>query len=282
MKQRLEITTQGTAPNGEPIQMFRIPNNTNDYIEISSLGCVIQSIYIHDRNGDMQNMLPKGQCARICLSSGPRTISLDQKLWTLKDIGENFVLLSCTVSPSESGYGCEITVGIKLMWVNLNRLVLDIYAAAENTVPLNFQCNFPFELLDSDSASYQLRTFCPLMPLSDGSLSAVSETIYGDLAFQPFRQAVTFVSTGDDVKPMAELACPEAAITLSAYSNMSSVQAVPVEGKNAVELNFTMQADTVLHAGDSLAARVIYGFDRLYTPEELLHPAPSPFGMFCL
>ena len=75
---------------------------------------------------------------------------------------KSYVFLACQVSAEESKAGSALAVGARVMWVNLNRIVIDIFITPEHDASVNFTCNFPFQLSEAaPAASYSLRTFCP-------------------------------------------------------------------------------------------------------------------------
>ena len=194
---------------------------------------------------------------------------------------KSYVFLACQVSAEESKAGSALAVGARVMWVNLNRIVIDIFITPEHDASVNFTCNFPFQLSEAaPAASYSLRTFCPEQLLG-GEKLPVSQTAYADLAFVPVTDAPqTFVSGAEDVKPMAELANSTAGLTISAYSSMDTIQCASCPAVQGVCRNQTMGTGVSLKADETLTGRVIYGFDRLYTQEEMENPAPTPFGAF--
>ena len=42
---------------GTEVSLFRIPNSTNDYIEVSDYGCTIKGIHVHGKDGKLHNVL---------------------------------------------------------------------------------------------------------------------------------------------------------------------------------------------------------------------------------
>jgi hypothetical protein len=294
MEQKIETAMFGTTNNQETVRLFHIPNNTNDYIEVSSYGCTIKNICVHNRKGALQNLLRGfdtleeyeksdagiGAIMEICTPAG-KILSLTHKIWDVVDIGSNFVFLSCKATAEECG--CGLALGARIMWVNLNRLVIDLYFTSEKDLSLHCACNLPFQLTEDHALEhYVVRTFCPQKLHPDGSREPVSGTAYGDLAFQPLgKKPEVFVYDDENMKPMAELANTEAGMTISAYGTMSSIEVIPDAALSCVRLNQTLMENVSLKAGESFTSRVIYGFDRLYTKEEMENPEPSPFSAFC-
>jgi len=296
MEQKIETAAFGTTKNQETVRLFHIPNNTNDYIEVSSYGCTIKSICVHNRKGVLQNLLRGfdtlaeyetsdagiGAVLGSCTPTG-QVSPLIHKVWDVADVGSNFIFLSCRVTAEECGCGCGLAMGARIMWVNLNRLVIDLYLTPEKDLSLHCACKLPFALTEDHTLEhYVVRTFCPRKLSPDGRSESVSGTAYGDLAFQPLgKEPEVFVYDDENMKPMAELANTEAGMTISAYGTMPSIEVIPDAALGCVSLNQALMENVSLKAGESFTSRVIYGFDRLYTKEEMENPEPSPFGAFC-
>ena len=293
MEQSIKAIPFGVTADGQAVQLFRIPNSTNDYIEVSTYGCTLKSVFIHNRRGALQNLLVgfetlaeyEQASAPVCaiaagFGDGSYQRLLARKVWKVEEIGDNYVLLSCATSEKESG--CAMTVGARIMWVNLNRLVVDLYVTPEKQAAVNFTCQFPFRMLEGGGMDgYVVRTFCPTA-LVEGETSPIGDTPYADMAFQSVDgSSVTFISGDDEVKPMAELANVQAGLAVSVYGNLSSVCVEPQPQMGAVLINQTMMREVALDGGETLAGRVIYGFDKLLTKEELENPEPCCSGAFC-
>lgn len=292
MEHKIESTIIGTTRDGKNVRLFRIPNNTNDYIEVSAYGCTIQGIYIHNK-GVLQNML----CGFNALEeyeqsqngtgsvfarffSGAAMSFLTHKVWDVAELGDNYVFLFCKATAEECGLGCGLALGARIMWVNLNRLVIDLFMTPEKDISVRCACGLPFRLND-DLAGYSVRTFCPLRLETDGTPKPVSETPYGGLAFQQLGSNVeSFIHDDPNIKPMAELANTAAGMTISAYGTMNSIQIIPDLKQKCVILNQSMMENITLTGEASFSYQVIYGFDPLYTPEEIENPERSPFGAF--
>ena len=143
MNQTITQTVLETTENRERAVLYRIPNNTNDYIELTNYGCALKSICIHDRQGRLRNILlggrqpeedryPTGGQGLIRDHLSPALSScLSHKLWQTQEVGENYVFLSCQVSEGESGLPTALTFGTRIMWVNRNRLIIDLFASPE-------------------------------------------------------------------------------------------------------------------------------------------------------
>ena len=286
-----EITQRvfGKTETGETALLYRFPNNTNDYIEITNYGCTMKSICIHDGQGSLRNVLSGGENLETCQQSAEGlgmirdhlspalSQCLSHKLWQTQEIGQNHIFLTCRLSEAESGLHTALTVGARIMWVNLNRIVIDLFSAPERGALIAPECNLVFHLTDTDD--YALRSFCPQI-LSGGQTLPVEKTVYAEMAFVPLAEsAPTLLSSPEEVKPIAELASGAAGLTISAYGNMDSlsVQKLP---ESSAALTQAMLYGISLKSGESFAGRLIYGFDRLYSPDEINSPKPSPFDIF--
>ncbi|WP_312280222.1 hypothetical protein [Oscillibacter sp.] len=293
MEQSIKEIPFGVTVDGQAVRLFRIPNSTNDYVEVSTYGCSLKSVFIHNRRGALQNMLagfetlaeyeqaPTPICGIAAgAAAGDYARLLAHKVWKVEETGDNYVLMSCATSAEESG--CAMTVGVRIMWVNLNRLVVDLYVTPEQQAAVNFACQLPFRMLESGGLDgYVTRTFCATT-LVEGEVCPISDTSYADMAFQPVEgSSVTFISGDDEVKPMAELANVQAGLTVSVYGNLSSLRVEPQPQLGSVLVSQSMMREVTLGGGETLSGRVIYGFDKLLTKEELENPESSCFGGFC-
>lgn len=283
MKQNIDIIPFGTTRNGEPVSLFRIPNSTNDYIELSTYGCALKSVCIHTSDGSMRNILAEPSALaedeaspafRGVLSLGDPEFScaLSHTVWDVTETGENHVFLTCRIC---AGTG-EIAVGARVMWVNLNRLVMDFFVTPEHDTALNISGELALHA--GSAGNYALRTFCPRY-CAGGEWQAVAESPYRDMGFQPLTGPVSFsVPESGDVSPMAELTDMGIQTAISIYGNLPLLSAAPLE--NRVQILQTLVEPVTLQSGQTCSSRIIFGFDRLFTAEELTDPAPSPFSAF--
>lgn len=289
MEQKITQTVLGKMKNGETAILFRIPNNTNDYIEVTNYGCIIKSICIHDRQGALRNILHSFETLEECQQaqsglgmvidnfSPTLTACLAHTAWNIKEIGENYVFFTCQVSETQSGLHTALIFGAKIMWVNLNRIVIDLFVAPERKALVSPSCHLAFHLTDEEP--YMLRTFCPQF-IADGQMVPTEETAYTNMTFLPLSEGTsTFFSPLEETKPMAELTSSAAGLTVSAYSDMDSLSVKPLPGNDASFSQFMLNG-VHLKSGESFSARVIYGFDRLYTPDETEKSDFSPFSVF--
>jgi len=287
MEQLVTRTLFGTTASGEEVTLFRIPNNTNDYIEISNYGCTICKICVHNPAGKMQNILcgyetlAEYEASELSLGAVLCNAKTAHKVWDIQEVGNNYVFFSCAVPAEETEVGCALAIGARIMWVNLNRIVIDLFVTPEDSADVNLAYNLPFRLKESgDLTGYLLRTFCREV-LVNGQHTPVTNTPYADIVFWPQgTEPRTFLDMSEDSKPMAELANPEAGMTISAYSNLNSLTCDVQEGVKGIRLNQTMETPVHLEAGQTLTGRIIYGFDRFYTEEEVISPEPNPFSAF--
>lgn len=291
MEQKVISTHFGTV-DGAEISLFRIPNSTNDYIELSNYGCTIKSIHVHGKNSQMQNVLcgyetlEGYQSGQLALGAVIGTLNgyplpTAHKVWNVEEVGDNYLFLSCKLSAEETPAGIACAIGARIMWVNLNRIVIDLFATPEKDAVVTLVSNLVLRLQDDPAfEGYTLRTFCPELLSGDQRLP-VAQSDYAEMAFAPLTGGVqTFISASEDMKPMAELAHTPAALTVSAYSNMNAIQVEPQPLVNGVRVQPIMLDGTALQAGQSFAGRIICGFDRLYSKEDLENPVPSPFSAF--
>ena len=286
MEEHITVSTFEGA--GDNAKLFRIPNNTDDYIEITNYGCRMKSIHIHDRQGGLRNVLCGGTetdpAAWIPLAGSTGCPGLEaflaRQVWDIGEVGANHVFFSCTAPAGETGLPCEVKAGAKITWVNLNRLIVDFYLTPEREQTLDLTTGLLFRLAE-DGAAYVARTFCPMVDVN-GMFVPAAETPYREISFCPVgADEQRFLDPQEDIKPMMELANTAAGLAISAYGTPSVVSCLPQGAPAGVRLRFTA-APEQLRAGETLTERVIYGFDPLPSeaPGEPEEDIPSPFAAF--
>ena len=57
MEQKIAKVQQGESKSGKTVWSFRIPNSTNDYIELSTYGCSLQGLHVHDGDGTLRGLV---------------------------------------------------------------------------------------------------------------------------------------------------------------------------------------------------------------------------------
>lgn len=81
--------------------------------------------------------------------------------------------------------------------------------------------------------------------------------------------------------PFGVTAEGQAGLTVSTYGNLSPLRVEPQPQLGYVLAIQSMMREATLGGGETLSGRVIYGFDKLLTKEELENPESSCFGAFC-
>ncbi|MFR9223979.1 MAG: hypothetical protein ACLVKN_20015 [Flavonifractor plautii] len=180
---------------GTEVSLFRIPNSTNDYIEVSDYGCTIKGIHVHGKDGKLHNVLcgyetlEEYQVGGLELGAVTGTLNgqplpTAHRLWNVEEIGENHLFLSCRLSAEDTPAGIACALGARIMWVNLNRIVIDLFATRKDAclaLTSIWSCGSgPPEL------GYTLRTFCPEV-LLDGQRRPVSQSDYAEMTFVPWQ-----------------------------------------------------------------------------------------------
>ena len=275
MEQCVVKRLQGRDKSGAEVWSFRIPNSTNDFIELSTYGCSLLGLYVHDRDGRLQNLVRgigelaeyegAGRSCASLLGGSPLAECLARKNWTVAEEGDNFVFLTAACTPEESGLDGGVKVGARVMWVNLNRLVVDLYLTPERG--LDFRWGGQLTLREG---AYQIRSFCPQVAPDGGDPVPVEETQYAEQQFAPLCGAV-FCRPDEEIKPLAEVAEPATGMHLSVYGTSTCLRAA--EGK------VLQWCQGRLEAGESLASRLIYGVDYL-SPQPETEGEPNPFAAF--
>ena len=111
---------------GTEVSLFRIPNSTNDYIEVSDYGCTIKGIHVHGKDGKLHNVLcgyetlEEYQVGGLELGAVTGTLNgqplpTAHRLWNVEEIGENHLFLSCRLSAEDTPAGIACALGARIM-----------------------------------------------------------------------------------------------------------------------------------------------------------------------
>ena len=83
--------------------------------------------------------------------------------------GENHVLFAQELNGADSPFGVSVKIGLRITWVNLNRLIIDIFATPAEAAAINIEGNIS---IDSSGKAFGICTFCPsfygFLPKRDG------------------------------------------------------------------------------------------------------------------
>lgn len=257
--------------NNNPVCRFVIPNQTGDYVELTNQGCKISGIHVHKLDGIMENIA----AAADTLWGDDFMKALSDKVWMIADEGENSIFLSCECLSEENPYNVDLKLGAKVTWVNLNRLIIDYFITPKGKVSVDFSTNLAVNNKERD---FCLRSFCPVVNRASGEVCSVQDTEYKDMVFVPVNCSDQFVSPSEDIKPMVELSDKNSKLRISAYSTLPAAQ---MKSQDIDTLSIVCrEAEAVeLNAGETLANRVIFGFDYI---EDVVSDdsEPNPFACF--
>lgn len=259
---------------GKEIYVFKIPNSTNDCLEVSNEGCQIKSILIHDKKRKLYELICGQGKKSIFSSLGKLGSNLSKKIWDISEEGDNYVFFSCECEAEETDCDCRLKIGVRIMWVNLNRLVLDIYLTPEREM----SCRWGSALRlnpDEEKKEWKVRSFLPSVNGERVEKTVYSEQNFGEL---PENTETVFSSESvQEIRPVLEVDEYKSELMVSVYSTFSECR-VTRENDEV----FLHQTDQIhLKVGESLAERVIYGFDfpNLDIDGD---PKGNPFMMFSL
>ncbi len=286
----------GKTKSGADATLFRITNASGAYVEVTNYGCIVKRICVRDGEGSLRSVIlgydtlaeyesadiPMGfllgRCAGIAAGR-----DFMHKVWKISEIGKNFVLFSRTSPDGEDGCAGSLDVSVRMMWVDYDRLVFDITAAAGIDMPVDLTSCLYFHLdgcagLDT----HRLRVFCEKMAVknANGSLTGEMITLDGtDYAQSQFNTLgtswcdETFVSGCRDIHPMAELYSVKSKIALSAYTTMPALHFCTVNKPSAAAMltqgyfpsdgRLPEIPSMMLKAGETRTERMIYGFDNV-------------------
>lgn len=279
MDQKIKMVSLGTAQDGREIRLFRIPNSTNDYIELSTRGCALKGICLHAPDGSMENILAEHADGRaeegileVQEAGSGHPAVLPETVWNVAEVGENHVFLTCR---ADGGNG-EIALGARIMWVNRNRLVADLFVTPEREAALDIRSSLLFR--NAGGEACLLRTFCPRYRAGDGWQS-VEGSVYGDLRFQPLTGDVDFSAPEEsEVRPVMEVTGTAERLAISVYGNLPVARAAV--RREGVQITQGFAEPVVLQGGQTCYGRVIFGFDRLSPEKEAAEPDAGPFNVF--
>lgn len=291
----------GMTKAGEEVNIYRITNNTEAYVEILNYGCIVKSIYVPDDKGELRNVclgfdtvaeyensnLAMGAILGRCAGKFPYT-EFTNKVWTVTDSGDNFVLFSRRSTDGEDGLSGNLDLTVRYMWVDYNRLVIDFTAVSDQDMPVNLTSSVYFNL-DGEStlAGNKLRMFGDKYAEKGtdgkytGKLLSLSGTEFESANFKTIADESyddIYVSDGDNIRPLAELNSMKSNISLSAYTTMPAVHVHTVTEPTAaaafMEQYIADAADMselpsiTLAAGEEWKQRIIYGFDKVYESQK--------------
>lgn len=255
--------------DGKDVWLFRLPNETGDYIDISSYGCRLAGLNVHMPDGKYENLLRAGfksdkasmdEAPCYSLLSGTIGESLVNTAWDVIGEGDDFIMLSAE-TPS------EVKIGVKITWLKLNRLVLDIFATPKNDCEVSIVSQIA--LADK---TFEISTFCREV----AGVNA-ADTPYADMAFVPFEGSCgPFTDSSQEIKPMIELKETDKPLRISCYTTLKNTS---VESEmNCRTVKHFNAAPEKLLAGETLTERVIYGID--YITVSLLSDEKDPESPF--
>lgn len=270
--------------DGKEAWLFRIPNNTGDYVDVSSYGSRICGIHVHGENMSMESLLDDSfikekfvkSHAAGCLWGGYLGKVTANRVWDVAEEGDNYVLFTCKVAKGEVA-DSELTLGCQVMWVNLNRLIINYFISAEESTALDFESRV---YIGAKGRTLSLRSFCPKIIYDYPYEVDTSESDYRDLAFVPFKEkSPVAVSESDEIKPMLELAECDGLLHYSVYSTLTEATAEEEKAGDTTSCVFRMNSKekVELKAGETLNERVILGIDYIEIPEEDDGEEPDPF-----
>ena len=175
----------------------------------------------------------------------------------------------------ENAYKVDLKLGAKVTWVNLNRLIIDYFITPKDKVSVDFSTNLT---VNNEERDFFLRSFCPVVNRASGEVYSVQDTEYKDMTFVPVSCYDRFISPSEDIKPMIELSDKNSKLRISAYSTLSAAQ-MSSNADGALTIVCSEEKEVELNAGETLASRVIFGFDYIedVVPDD---NEPNPFSCF--
>lgn len=262
----------------ESVYRFTIPNQTGDYVELTNLGGAVFGIHIHKLDGIMENLSPEPNSIlnyrQGTLLSGELGRILSDKVWDIAEEGENNVLLTCGLPAEETVAGTDLRIGLNVMWVNLNRLIIDYFVTPKDKTNFKFATNLD---LASSERTFLLRSFCPAVLKKSGEQIKAEDSEYKELTFAAIDFNASFLYEDEKMKPMIELSDKESKLRISVYSTLSQAR-MEKTSEHVLSVTCDEKDGVALEAGETLAHRMIFGFDYIEeTAEEDTEPPIFPF-----
>jgi hypothetical protein len=237
------------------VYSIRLTNNTGDYIDLTNYGARLTGIYVHTPGGGMENVAPA--CGEDepsiralksgCLLDNSFAGELANTIWNVVDIDQTSVMFTTETSS-------KVKIGLKVTWVNLNRLILDIFATPESDANLAL-----LPRLDLACRVYELACFCPKV-----NGQSAQDTAYADMAFRSMKHrddADVFSDANDAIKPMLEIKDTASSLRISFYSTQHEAKAWS-EGELVAMASHDPEP-VFVPANATLTERAIWGFDHI-------------------
>lgn len=239
--------------DGVPVYNIRITNQTGDYIDISTLGARITGMHVHNEKAELVNITAPADpaaCsirAHACLIDGPYSEELNLKIWDIIEETNTSVLLSTETKDS-------LKVGLRITWVSLNRLIIDLFVTSKDSKEVVFNTSLQFSKSDFAAACFS--------PAVNGQ--PAESTQYADGAFVPMTDKTdVFSNPSEEIKPVLELKDGSSPLRISLYNTYKNASA-SFEGDYVKLTSFDDEA-VKLNAGETLTQRVIVGIDYITT-----------------
>lgn len=237
------------------VYSIRLTNNTGDYIYLTNYGARLFGVHVHTPGGGMENLMPACEEEETavralrygCLLGGPLAEELADKVWDIVDIDQTSILFTTETSS-------HVKVGLHVTWVNLNRLILDLFVTPENDADIALQPR-----IDLAGRTYELSCFCPAV---NGGKTA--DSAYANMSFCVMKTeagADVFSDTNDAIKPMFEIKDTASSLRISFYTTQHEAKAWKQE--DLVSMASFESAPVRVQANTTLTERAIWGFDHI-------------------
>ncbi|MBR5641582.1 MAG: hypothetical protein IKW92_05590 [Firmicutes bacterium] len=273
----------GHLKTGEEVTLYRFTNTTGAYVEILNYGGIVKKVMVPDKEktlvdvavgfDDLQRYeqldCPPG--AVVSMSGCQDRTAFAHALWEEVECSNNAVTFFRRFRCEPDGG--DLDVFIRYLWVDYERLVLDIAARCDRETEVNLTSNCLFRLDHGDDLSaHEWRTFGEWEETTEGTLIPIEETPFGNNVFTPavLGEKRFFVAKSAEIRPLAEVISPVSELSLSAYSDICGIALeVTEDPEPGVRLQQMFSAvsgkeQTLLKPGEEWKHRIIFGFDRIY------------------
>ncbi len=188
----------GVLPGGEQVDRYTIRNRSGAYVEISTLGCAIVSLFIPDAKGNLRDIVlgydtPEEYCSKPkfigvvigryanriaggryslegntyqleCNSNGNAlhggSNGFDKRLWSVVDLTDNSICLALESPDGDAGYPGTLRVRLRYTFTDDNALYLHYQAESDAPTVCNLTHHCYFNLAGHDTADISAQTLC--------------------------------------------------------------------------------------------------------------------------
>lgn len=259
----------GKTEDGREKTLYRIYNNAGSFIEVEDYGCTVHSMYIQNKERQLQNVL----VAPGTVMGKEWARPLATAIWESREAEDKAVAFCAKAEIGEIQLSAEVRFRLK----DFDRLVIDYIVNTNLPYKAYLTHQLAFSLDDTKSLDmYTMRIFTKEELNEYSQRVPVDLKSVSNLKYLPIRDGEhTYLSFGKEIHPFAELASEKSDLALTAYSTMEAMSILK-QGDSSDALSF--RAFPLQEPAKEWRARTVFGIDLLYHEGDSM-PA-SPFMFF--